>query len=220
MAIQTDNIRRAKRFDWVLKGQSIGPRAPFDRDLFAFAEAAVSPTVGAITPGWLLLIPRTEACCVADLAGPVRSRVLTIADEVRSAMNGFGGRTFLFEHGARKAGSITGCGVDQAHLHLVNIERDFIKLVLSDDPSMHWHEVSVLDPWQSIEIDREYYFVADFRTAFVSYSITGKSQYFRKIVAREFSRPSEWDYRLFEHEQNARATASTFDGTTPRRSAA
>ncbi len=216
----TADIRPLQRFDWVLKGLPRGPRHSFDRDLFAYDELAVSPTVGAITAAWLLLIPRIAACCMADLPGGKRRRAIAIADEVKDAMNVFPGKTVLFEHGARMVGSITGCGVDQAHVHLVNIENDFIQAVLSTDPNALWTKVDAVDPWKSIEKGREYYLVSDFHQAFVSYSVTGKSQYFRRIVAREFSKPAEWDYRLFTNEQNARTTAKLIDARNRRQSAA
>ena len=218
--MKTELTQQARRFDWVLKGLPRGPRNPFDVDLFSYDEVAVTPTVGALTAGWLLLVPRITACCMADLGIPLRQRVILIAGEVRDAMKVFPGRTVLFEHGARRVGSATGCGVDQAHLHLVNMENDLMKSVVSGDPDFHWAPVSASDPWKEIDRDLEYYLISDFRTAFVSYSVTGKSQYFRKAVARELSRPTEWDYRLFTNEQNARTTTTLLDAGNRRRSAA
>lgn len=213
-------IQHVRRFDWVLKGLHRGPRVPFDRDLFAYDEVAVSPTVGAITAGWLLVIPRISACCTADLPSLSRRRVIAIADEVRDAMDVFPGSTFLFEHGARKVGSVTGCGVDQAHIHLANLEGDFIQSVLSRDPNSRWIQVDESDPWNGIDANREYYLVSDFSRAFVSFSIAGKSQYFRRVFAEELSRPTEWDYRLFANERNARTTVRLLDARYRRRSVA
>jgi ATP adenylyltransferase len=218
--MKTEVIQQYRRFDWVLKGLRHGPRSPFDIDLFSYDAVAVTPTVGALTAGWLLLVPRTAACCMSDLGTQLRRRVISIADEVRGAMKVFPGKTVLFEHGARRAGSATGCGVDQAHVHLVNMESDLMKSVVSGDPDFHWTQVNASDPWKEIDRDREYYLIADFSAAFVSYSVTGKSQYFRKAVAQELSRPTEWDYRLFANEQNARKTAKFLAATDRRQTAA
>lgn len=218
--MMADSVEEIRRFSWALEGLRRGPRAPFDHDLFDYPVAAVTPTVGAITAAWLLLIPRVASCCVADLPDRSREQVVAIAREVRNDMNVFPGRTFLFEHGARKIGSATGCGVDQAHLHLVNLEIDFITAVLSTDADMNWVPVNPLDPWEALPSDREYHLVGNLEAAFISYSGSGRSQYFRKLIARELARPNEWDYRIFAHEQNARQTASLIDARERWRSAA
>jgi hypothetical protein len=135
-------------------------------------------------------------------------------------MDVFPGSTFLFEHGARKVGSVTGCGVDQAHVHLANLEGDFVQSVLSRDLNARWIQVDASDPWNGIGPDREYHLVSDFRRAFVSFSISGKSQYFRRVFAEELYRPTEWDYRLFPNEQNAQTTVRLLDARKWRRSVA
>jgi ATP adenylyltransferase len=215
-----NNVHSIQRFDWVLKGLPNGPHIPFDRDLFAYKDVAVTPTVGAMTAGWLLLIPRKPSCCIANLAEVARRRTIVVADEVTGAMNVFPGNTVMLEHGARWSGSATGCGVDQAHVHLVNLKDGFVQGVLTHDANVRWIEVDPSDPWKTLDRDREYYLVADFRRAFISYSVTGESQYLRRAVARYLSRPTEWDYLLFPNEPNARKTAKLIDAADRRKSAA
>jgi ATP adenylyltransferase len=215
-----NTIQNIQRFSWVLKGLPNGPRAPFDRDLFAYPDVAVTPTVGAITAGWLLLIPRKATCCVANLADAARRHIIAVAGEVTGAMNVFPGKTVMFEHGARWSGSATGCGVDQAHIHLVNLKDRFVQAVLTQDAKVRWIEVHPSDPWKTLEQDREYYLITDFRRAFISYGVTGESQYLRRAVARSLSRPTEWDYRLFPNEPNARKTAKLISAGNRRKSAA
>ena len=219
IGMMIDTVEGNRRFSWALRRRGRGPNLPFDRDLFDFAEAAVTPTVGAITPAWLLVVPRVASFCAAELPVQLRDQVVAIVREVRHEMSVFPGRTFLFEHGARKIGSATGCGVDQAHLHLVNLEVDLIQTVLMTDPHMNWVAVNPLDPWETVPPDREYHLLGDLETAFISYSGSGKSQYFRQVIARELARPNEWDYRLFTHEQNARKTASLIDARRERSAA-
>jgi ATP adenylyltransferase len=218
--MRVDCAQPTSRFDWVIKHLSVGPRSPFDRDLRSYEEAAVTPTMGAITPSWLLVIPRVEACCFADLNSPLRKGVLNIFEELRCAIQDFSSKTFMFEHGARRVGSSIGCGVDQAHVHVVGLEFDLVQSTISSDRLVQWDRVDIRDPWAGIGQGCEYYLISDFEVAFVSYSATGKSQYFRQIIARELSRPSEWDYRLFEHEQNARETIRLLDGCASGRTAA
>lgn len=213
-------VRQTQRFDWALKCLPSGPRQPFDVDLYRFEEAAVTPTVGAITPAWLLVIPRVQAYCFADVPHPTRERISALIGAVRNDMLVFDKQLYLLEHGARCFGSSIGCGVDQAHAHLVGLPNEFLQATLLIDPTLQWQEISTMDPWSWIEREREYYFVTDFSKAFVSYPERRMSQYFRRVIARGLSRPAEWDYRLFPNERNVKDTIRLIDRTPRRRTAA
>src|SRR4029078_7787999 len=88
--MKIDNaVHNVRRFDWVLKGLPVGPYDPFDVDLFNYREVAVTPTVGAITPGWLLIVPREPVCCMSNLDSETRRGILDVAAGVRGKMNVF-----------------------------------------------------------------------------------------------------------------------------------
>lgn len=97
--------RDTRRFDWVLKGLPVGPRYPFDVDLFDDGDFVVCPTIGSITSGWLLLVPRKAAPCIAHLRSVDRTHAVRLAETVRSALRVFCGATVMFEHGARRRGA-------------------------------------------------------------------------------------------------------------------
>jgi hypothetical protein len=42
----------------------------------------------------------------------------------------------------------------------------------------------------------------------------GVSQYFRRVIAKQLGRPSEWDYAVFPRWENVRATIALFGGST------
>jgi ATP adenylyltransferase len=122
--------KSVRRFDWAIRGYSAGLRYPFDLDLYRFNEAAITPTIGAIVPGWLLVIPRMSAFCFAELPVEIRRHINRAIDVVRNDLHVFGGRQYLFEHGSRHCGSKVGCGVDHAHAHLFCLESDLLKAAL------------------------------------------------------------------------------------------
>lgn len=193
------------RFDWVLQHLPLGPRYPFDVELYGDRDAAVIPTVGALTPAWVLIVPRKKSACVADMDSHLRGKVGRLSKRAMKELSRFDGTPFLFEHGARSAGSPTGCGVDQAHLHVVNLKENLLELTLKQR-SLDWVLVSQEDPWESISPGREYLLISDFEDSYVSYPPNGTSQFFRRLVAEALSCNDEWDYRSFEHEQNASET--------------
>lgn len=194
------------RFEWAINRKPFGPLPIFDVDLYNFSEAVVSPSVGSIVPGWLLVIPRLETICFANLPAKIRRNTQRVLSLVRQDTYLFGGKPWMFEHGARFCGSKAACGVDQAHLHVVPLESDLFNAVKANAPALSWNEVDCFDPWAEIDSAREYYFVSDFTKGYVAYPEVPTSQFFRRVIANMVGRATEWDYRLFSNERNAAAT--------------
>ena len=196
----------ASRFDWVTLGYRRGPHQPFDADLYDFEAAAVIPTIGALVPGWVLLVPRIPLSALAAASTSERAQVLAASNEVAQDLSSFGGQNFFFEHGAAKPGSVLGCGVEQAHLHLVNLDFDLVQAALALGDCQEWTQVDTRDPWASIPANMEYYLVSNFHQAYVTYPTKKESQYFRKVMACRLGLADQWDYRMYPHERHARQT--------------
>jgi ATP adenylyltransferase len=211
------SARLGTRFHWVTSGLKSGPLYPFDLELLGSPEAAVTPTLGSIVPGWVLVIPRQAYFSFANIAESHRRRIGHLVDRVRFEMAAFEGKVFFFEHGARKSESAVGCGVDQAHLHVVSLQTDLLASALTSNDGMSWIQADPENPWASIPIDQEYYLISDFNRAYVGYSRKPISQYFRKLIARDTGHPEEWDYRRYQHERNARQTIRAFNGLGEKR---
>lgn len=198
------------RFSWVTSGGAEGPRHPFDVDLLGLEGVAVTPTLGALVPGWLLVVPRCPAFCVAGLSPTERNQILKAVDAVKERLATGRERVFFFEHGARTVGSALGCGADQAHVHVTKLPFDLVTTVLNGYDDLDWKLLDNTDPWSGIDCDAEYFLVSDFNAAYVAYPQQVQSQFFRKVIAGQTARSDEWDYRVFEHERNARATIRLF----------
>ena len=59
---EPDASMLGRRFDWVVDGQTKGADRQIDVDLGGFADAAIVPSLGALIPEWLLIVPR-QPCC-------------------------------------------------------------------------------------------------------------------------------------------------------------
>ncbi len=194
------------RFNWVLKGQEHGPDPCFDRDVLADGRAAVVPTKGSIVPGWLLVIPRVKVLSISELQTEDRQELLNVARLASDMVSGFSNFTFMFEHGPTRYESPVGCGVDQAHLHVVPLNFDLLSTVLNVNDGMKWERVSASDPWKALGPGKDYYLISDGSCAYAAHPSQQYSQYFRRKIADALGREEEWDYRSYPNHENAKKT--------------
>jgi len=198
-----------KRFGWILRGEETGADPLCDVPVHSTPEAVAIPTIGAIIPNWLLAIPRSCATSVADLAPNERLGLLRFGQQLASEMRCAGNPVF-FEHGARALNHVVGCGVDQAHLHVLATRIDVLGAALAD-AEVTWTAVDTLDPWQHVGLS-EYYFIQGSGKAFLGYPHSAQSQYFRRLIAQAAGVPFQWDYRLWPNYENVKQTYGRFVG--------
>jgi len=198
---QVEKMKQSK-FAWIPKGEV--RLEPWNKDLTPDLDFATIPTVGAIVPSWALIVPRQPVSCIADLEPQARMGLLRHAREtVDQFVSVAGGTGYIFEHGARQFGSSTGCGVDQAHLHVVAIDGNLIENVECD---FDWRNVSQHDPWADIR--GEYLMIFSNEIARGTKLDMPQSQYFRKKIAELSGNASAWNYHTHPFLENATMTES------------
>lgn len=198
------------RFDWILTGRRTGPDPACDVDLSPTAAAATVPTLGAIIPEWLLIVPRVKCCAVAQLNYLERTHILARLAVARRLLESDGKESVYFEHGSSTFGSVGACGVDQAHVHAVGIERAFAQWVVNSDDSLVWQEVDASDPWRSITGATDYLLISNHVRAWTTRPENPVSQYLRRRLAAYLGRKAEWDYKQYPFRNNARRTIARF----------
>lgn len=199
-----------RRFAWVLKGEPYGPDKIFDEDLAHYAEAAVIPTRGALVPEWLLVVPRLPCLSVAELDTPRRLRLRAIGDEVLARVSDRAGGAIMFEHGASRLGTSAGCGVDQAHLHVVGGPPELFDLIVRQVDEAVWTAVDHADPWSAMPTQSDYLVVRDWKRAVRAIVTVPTSQRLRRAIAAILGRGNEWDYRSHPNASNACRTKEVF----------
>ena len=200
------------RFDWVIRGLSSGPDNLFDEDLAAYDVAAIIPTLGAIVAEWLLVVPRTPCLSIAELDRANRESLLATADDVAARVSTWTEAWVTFEHGPGRKGSAIGCGVDQAHLHVVGGTLDLLDRLIEQVTELEWSAVDHSDPWSDIPTGSDYLVIRDRRRAFRALLSTPTSQRMRRALADTLGRRSEWDYRSHPNVANASRTKEMFRG--------
>jgi hypothetical protein len=201
------------RFSSLLAAGSC-PRPLYDEVLFETHGCVVTPTLGSILPKWLLVIPRKpvinfalwQAACGVSPYAPVQ----TILAKHGIADN----RAIWFEHGPSEAGSSLGCGVDQAHLHIVVDApfsfQDFISRAMAAS-QIKWQSTSAYAAHSSVGLEQSYLIAASADRAAVANNVESVgSQFFRRVIADLVQQADAWNYRTHPHFANVRETIRTF----------
>ncbi len=195
------------RFSMVLSVDAM-ERHPSDTVLYRDKDLIVCPTLGSFLPFWYLIIPTQHYLNFSDWE---RSAVgNSAASQIRRlVVNALGeDADFIwFEHGPSKRGSITGCGVDHAHLHVI-LDSGFSAADLLQATAQlgvkSWHRSTFDDVFGHRTDEGEYLAFGDSSTGhFKNLLEPVGSQFFRRAVYCLRGNRSDWDYRQHPHQDIA-----------------
>ncbi|MFM0072627.1 hypothetical protein PQQ86_15835 [Paraburkholderia sediminicola] len=184
--------------------------AGYDRVLMESDDYFAIPSIGGFVEGWTLVCAKRHTL---NLSQDYREAAFQeFAREVAEVISSAYGDVVVFEHGVSTSGSLTGCGTDHAHLHLVPFRGSFVQQVLANDGKRAWVRTPARDLERAID-GREYLLMADTAdelSASVHVSIVDQpqSQFFRKILAAGMGVGGQFDYRLFPFTDSAERTAA------------
>ena len=145
------------RFCTIASGRS--PKES-DRLLLETKSYVVIASIGALVPGWTMVVPRRHVCNLSealpdphflDLCQQVSTRLASAfpTTEVR-----------MFEHGSHVEGSLVGCGVDHAHMHLVPLHDSLEPWIRRQAQSVEWHRLTLAAVAERVR-GREYLLYSD-----------------------------------------------------------
>ncbi|MCE4543408.1 MULTISPECIES: HIT family protein [unclassified Caballeronia] len=180
-----------------------------DRVLMESDDYYAIASIGGFVEGWTLVCAKRHTL---NLSGDYRQPAFeAFASDVASVVSSAYGQVVIFEHGVRTHGSLTGCGTDHAHLHLVPFSGSFVQCVLEGDRDRAWIRGSArdIDGWTR---GSEYLLMADSvgalaTSSYVSLVKRPESQFFRKILAASVGVSEQSDYRLFPFADRTERTA-------------
>ena len=194
----------AHRFAALL-AEASGPHALHDTVLLQTSEWVAAPSLGALVPGWLVIIPRHPALNYRQWArrngDPAR-----LLDEAATALGLAPGDYLWFEHGPRAEHTLVGCGVDYAHLHML-IRPPFrgadLVSVASPDADLSWSSVRRVDAYAEADADTSYFVIGQGNEAWLATDVDDAgSQYLRRAVATLLGQPTSWNYRVHPQAEN------------------
>jgi diadenosine tetraphosphate (Ap4A) HIT family hydrolase len=160
--------------------------------------------------GWLLVVPRRPVLNFRLLTVVEREEMRHFVSTVVAKVGAFPGKAYAFEHGNDTIGGPVGCGVDQAHLHIVPLEFDLLEEAqLKRDENIQWtHHDNAANFNATIPDFGEYVSIWNPRDR---QGLTGvmrepRSQWVRRVIAEKLGREQAWDYKVHPEIQNLTRT--------------
>ncbi len=157
-------------------------------------------SIGALIEGWTLIIPKNHQLTMQSSYGKVA--LSNIVESLLPVLTQKYGSLIAFEHGANREGSITACGTDHAHLHLVPMGSSLLPDLKQS--GLKWLQCNASEI-SSKSKKREYLFYSDVHKTntwqdpmgylhILEYPI---SQFFRQLIAKNLGRIDISDYKRF-----------------------
>src|SRR5258706_16067800 len=81
----------------------------YDVPLLQSANFGVLASLGALVPGWLLIVPKSHVLSMAQLDGSLRGELVTLLEKVKWLVARNFAAPKVFENGAVTFGSSAGC---------------------------------------------------------------------------------------------------------------
>ncbi len=165
-----------------------------DRIVFSTEHFNVIPTLGQLTEGHLLVVPKAHFTALADMPDRLLQEFDDLVIQSRTILKMQYNRSVAFEHGVRTdAGG--GCGICHAHLHIVPLKE-------STDPI---NRLKAIHKWVAVEsmleiktkgsLAKPYLYYEDAQLARYMFEVEYlPSQYIRRVLADELGK-RDWDWR-------------------------
>ncbi|MFI4933491.1 MAG: hypothetical protein ACHP7N_02640 [Caulobacterales bacterium] len=206
-------VKAEGRFAALLTAEWPG-RDAYDRPLLVVQDWVLAPTLGAIVPNWLIVVPRRPALSFRGWYDETQRDPVAIVDHVAAHLSLPVERLFWFEHGPKSVGTEVGCGVDYAHLHILldapfTIE-DFLRHA-ETSATLNWRHVAAHEAYRRLTGGESYLVVGEGDRAAIAEGVehTG-SQFFRRVVANAVGQADTWNYRCHPHHENITRTINGF----------
>lgn len=198
------------RFAWIIDDSLPRSEALWDREILRTERFVAVPSAGSLVAGWTLLVPRRPMLNLSQTDASERGELDEIALQIADKLARIGQEVFFFEHGSRAKGSLTGCGVDQAHLHVVPLPFDLVAAALArPDAGIAWRAArDTAPPFDALPKDGEYVALwsRGDRRPMIGEVIQPVSQWLRRVIADELGIGAQWDYRKHPQPTQVRET--------------
>lgn len=188
---------------------------PWDKKIGESRFFIAIPSQGSLVPGWVLILPRRTIISMVEMNEDERCDYQIFVREVLERLEANFGPVTMFEHGASHTGSIMGCGVDHAHVHLVPLDFNLAKEAASDTSiGLTWCEITEKMNLAERVRPGQHYMTITIPTGRTFLSVGGAptSQYLRKLIAARLDKGRRWDYNAHPYVDNVLETLVRLDG--------
>lgn len=212
--MQTAGDNTEGRFAALFRASAPDSKPEHDQVLLDGEDWVVVPTLGAIVPNWLIVVPRAPAlnfCAWKKRLGKTPQTVLIdLCDRLELSCSD----VVWFEHGPADSNSEIGCGADHAHLHIIFRPCFTFKAFVEQTIALSgttWTKARFDEAYDVLPSEESYLVAGSGEDSILSTSVESVgSQFFRRVVGVLSDQAGVWDYRLFPHKRNIMETIVNF----------
>ena len=99
-------------------------------------------SIGAMVEGWSLVIPKEHSFSMRDYYSTDEFFEFTnkCIELIKSVYKT--DEIMIFEHGANKEGSLTACGTEHSHLHLVPLKKSLLNIITKE---LYFEKIEIIN---------------------------------------------------------------------------
>jgi hypothetical protein len=195
--------------DGLIPGDS---HAPWDSVLAETPEFVITPSKGALVPGWLLITSKRHALCAGALEAQdfrgLRAAFLVATDLLQRHF----GPVTLFEHGPLFHGTPLGCGIDHLHVHAVPLGFSLKAAFNEMFPLTRWQDAPHWDALAHVHQSGIGYVAVQEVGCGLAWAVAPENvrQPWRRVIARKLGVTERFDYRQYPEIGNVLRTIAAF----------
>jgi ATP adenylyltransferase len=183
---------------------------PWDKAIYETANFIITPSIGAMIEGWILIISKRHVPAMGALTEKELSELNELLIKTRHLMRLSYGSAVVFEHGPACEGTAFGCGIDHAHFHVIPLSTTLAPLVERELRStVKWEAINDVRDLSRIHVRNESYLYILENNGIHGIAACLRdipSQFMRRIIANSLGIPALYDYKKYEFRQNTIAT--------------
>ena len=211
--MQKRRIENERRFTTLLEQPDSGKEI-YDQPLLERQDWVVAPTLGAIVPNWLIVVPRIYSINLNTWKYDTRLEPVNVVNDLASFLGLHLKDLIWFEHGPANSNSPIGCDSDYAHLHVIFeplfVFEELLQLSMLSS-NLKWEEIAPDHAYNKIPHGSSYLIAGTGSKATYALNVeSAGSQFFRRRIASIVNKNNEWDYRLFPQIENIELTIRNF----------
>ncbi len=155
----------------------------------------VVPSLGALVPGHVLILPKRHYYSVGEIADTDLAQFELLTQRVQSLLLRLYGSCSSFEHGCVEGVGKAGACIDHAHLHMLPLKTDLREGIQSRfGPGAEIHRFSELGQYVSQQIPYLYYRSPNGSSRAYE-ALQAPSQFFRQLIYATAHTTAPWDWK-------------------------
>lgn len=182
---------------------------PEDRIIYEGKHWVVWPTIGAIVPGYVLIVLKRHSPSVMACDGEEIGELECLLERTRSMLETiYHTPCIVFEHGNGCGAGMRSACIDHCHMHVLPLKEDIYDRINFQRMKMEAETIDSLSSLLKYNRRQESYLLYQNHEGefFVLHADTYLSQYFRQLIALSVGMPEKWNWRQYYFSENMRQT--------------